>query len=158
MTLRLQDRVYGALGLLFAVGAVLALLLGVSAVARSSWVLVIVCVGMAFLYSVLGYAYLAHAKGSLEIGGSVIRRAGPLGWSLGDADIVATDVVSTSRGRSMLSILVTDSASRRPSIRRAIRLSHFAAGVPASASILVPLVSDSVPVVTSWVEARRPTR
>ena len=58
----------------------------------------------------------------------------------------------------MLSILVTDSASRRPSIRRAIRLSHFAAGVPASASILVPLVSDSVPVVTSWVEARRPTR
>ena len=53
MTLRLQDRVYGALGLLFAVGAVLALLLGVSAVARSSWVLVIVCVGMAFLYSVL---------------------------------------------------------------------------------------------------------
>jgi hypothetical protein len=158
MTLRLQDRVCGALGLLFAVGAVLALLLGVSAVARSSWVLVIVCVGMAFLYSVLGYAYLAHAKGSLEIAGSVIRRTGPLGWSLGDADIVNADVVSTSRGRSMLSIVMTDSANQRPSIRRAIRLSHFAAGVPASASILVPLVSDSVPVVTSWVEARRPTR
>ena len=95
MTLRLQDRLYGGVGLLFVTGAVLSLLLGISAVSRSNCILVLVCVGMAFLYAVLGYAYLAHAKGSLEVVGSVIRRTCPLGWSLGDADIVATDVVST---------------------------------------------------------------